>query len=130
MQTPGLLPFSGDRQTPFVRTLTFTGIDLTSAVMKAQVRDRKDGGTVRADLATVLTVNTEGLYLVSAGSVGGTMTSVVVMRINESTMEAMPYGTEIGDDLDLYWDMHITPSGGVKQRYLHGAFTLRAGVTQ
>jgi hypothetical protein len=130
MQDPGNLPLEADRQTPFIYTLTFQGIDLTSAVMKAQVRDRKDGGTLRADLATVLTVNTEGLRLVSAGTVGGVMTSVVYMRINEATMEAMPLGDPAGDDLALFWDMHITPSGGVKEMYLRGTFTVRAGVTQ
>lgn len=130
MLKPGNLPLSADRQTPFVCTLTFQGIDLTDAVMKAQVRDRKDGGTVRADLALVTMANTEGLRLLSAGAVDGVMTSLVYLRINEATMEAMPFGTEIGDDLGLWWDMHITPSGGVKENYLHGAFTVRAGVTQ
>jgi hypothetical protein len=130
MQTPGNLPLEGDRYTPFLRTLTFQGIDLTGAVMSAQVRDRKDGGTVRADLDTVLSSSAEGIYLVSAGTVEGVLTSVITIRINEATMEAFPFGTEIGDDLDLWWDMHITPSGGTKQKYLHGVFTLRSGVTQ
>lgn len=130
MQSPGKLPLAGDRWTPFVRTLTFRGIDLTGAVLKAQVRDRKDGGYVRADLATVETANTQGLRLLSAGTVDGVLTSVVYMRINESTMEAINAATEVGDDAALYWDMHITPSGGVKQLYLFGPFTVRAGVTQ
>jgi hypothetical protein len=130
MNRPGNLPLAGDRQTPFVATLTFRGIDLTGAVMKAQVRDRKDGGTVRADLATVATANTEGLRLLSAGTVDGVLTSVVYVRINEATMEAMPLGAPAGADLALWWDMHITPSGGVKQKYLFGTFTVRAGVTQ
>lgn len=130
MLKPGLLPLSADRFTPFIATLTFVGIDLTAAVMKAQVRDRKDGGAVRADLATVTLANTEGLRLLSAGTVDGVMTSVVYMRVNEATMEAMPLGAEIGDDLDLYWDLQVTPSGGVKGVYLYGPFIVRAGVTQ
>jgi hypothetical protein len=130
MQSPGNLPLEGDRYTPFVRTLTFTGIDLTGATMAAQVRDRKDGGAVRANLGTTGSATAEGIHLVSAGLVEGVMTSVVTIRMDEATMEAMPYGTEIGDDLDLWWDMHITPSGGDKQKYLHGVFTIRAGVTQ
>lgn len=130
MERPGNLDLSGDRQTLVLRTLTFEGIDLTDAVMKAQVRDRKDGGAVRVDLATVGSITSEGLKLVSAGDVGGVMTSVVSMRINEATMEAMPFGDPIGDDLLLYWDMHITPDGGVKEKYLYGTFTVRAGVTQ
>jgi hypothetical protein len=130
MQSPGRLDLRADRYTPMVRVLTFLGIDLTDAVMKMQVRDRKDGGTVRADLATVGSVGTEGVTLVSAAEVDDVMTSVVSIRINEATMEAMPTGTEIGDDLGLWWDMHITPDGGIKEKYLHGSFTVRAGVTQ
>lgn len=130
MLRPGLLPLSADRFTPFIATLTFAGIDLTGAVMKAQVRDRKDGGTVRADLATVTLANTEGLRLLSAGLVAGVMTSVVYMRINEATMDAMPEAAPIGDDLELYWDLHVTPSGGVKGVYLYGPFIVRAGVTE
>lgn len=130
MLRPGLLPLSADRFAPFVATLTFEGIDLTGAVLKAQVRDRKDGGTVRADLATVTDEDTEGLRLLSAGLVDGVMTSVVYVLIDEATMESIPEAAAIGDDLDLYWDLHVTPSGGVKGVYLYGAFIVRAGVTQ
>lgn len=130
MESPGRLDFGADRFTPFIRTLTFRGIDLTGAVMVAQVRSRKDGGALYADLETVLTANTEGLRLVSAGTVEGVVTSEVYMRINEATMEAMPYATERGDDHPIWWDMHITPAGSVKQKYLYGTFTVRAGVTE
>ncbi len=52
------------------------------------------------------------------------------MRINEATMEAMPDAPEIGDDIELVWDMHITPSGGVKAVYFTGKFTVRDGSTE
>lgn len=131
MENPGRLPLNGDRWTPFVRTLTFRGIDLTSAVMKAQVRLLPDaGGSALVDLATVGSIATEGLKLVSAGTVDGVMTSVVNMRINEATMEAMPAAPVLGDDWEGEWDMHITPNGGVKEKYLYGSFAVRAGVTQ
>jgi hypothetical protein len=130
MLSPGRVDLTGDRFTPFIREISFAPIDLTAAVMKAQVRDRKDGGTIRADLATVTIAGTEGLRLDSVSAIGGITTSIVTMRINESTMEAIPYGTERGDDLLLYWDLHITPSGGAKEVYLFGNFTVLAGVTE
>lgn len=130
MFKPGVLNLNADRYTPFVATVTFSGIDLTDAVMAMEVRDRPDGGTVRAALATVTLANAQGVRLVSTGTVEGVATSIVAIRINEATMEAMPTAPEIGDDLTLYWDMHITPDGGVKQVYLRGTFTIRAGVTQ
>lgn len=131
MEQPGYLPLNGDRWTPFVRTFTFEGIDLTSAVMAAQIRLEPDTpGSPIVSLATVGTVNTQGLRLVSAGLISDVMTSIVYMQINETTMEAMPEGNEPGDDVELAWDMHITPSGGVKEKYLYGPFKVRAGVTQ
>lgn len=130
MQRPGRLPLEGDRWTAFVRTLTFQGADWTGATFAMQVRDRKDGGFLRADLGTVASASAEGVRLISAGLVDGVMTSVVGIRINETTMEDIDAATEAGEDADIWWDMHITPSGGVKQKYLYGPFKIRAGVTQ
>jgi hypothetical protein len=151
MQSPGRLPLDGDRWTPFVRTLQFEGIDFTGATFAMQVRDRKDGGALRADLETVDSGSSEGVRLIY----GGTATvdehieadrideipqgmsgdddltlSLVGIRINESTMEAMTPATEIGADATAYWDLHVTPSGGLKDLYLFGPFTIRAGVTE
>ena len=64
MILPGKLDLLADRFTPFVTPLTITGIDLSGAVFIAQVRDRKNGGTIRADLATVGSIATEGIKLV------------------------------------------------------------------
>lgn len=127
---PGTVNLQADRYTPYEENFIFAGIDLTDSVMKAQVRDRRDGGAIRATLNTVTMENTEGLRLVSAGEIDGIMTSAVAMFIDEATMEAMPSGLEIGDDIDLYWDLHITPDGGVKRNYLRGLFTVLAGATQ
>lgn len=127
---PGRYDLVADRYTPCVRDIIFSGIDLTDAVMTAQVRDRRDGGALRADLDTVLVAGTEGIFLVSAGEIDGIMTSAVTLQIDKDTMGDMPFGAEIGDDIDLYWDMHITPDGGVEEVYLYGLFTVRAGVTE
>lgn len=148
--TPGNLPLAGDRYTPFLETLVFLNLDFTAAVFKLQVRARKDGGPLYADLGTVTTA-AEGVRLLYGGTdtiaahiAAGRLSAVpsgyvsgdsialsqATIRINEATMEAMPLGTEAGDDLELFWDLHITPSGGMKQVYVEGPFTVRAGVTQ
>jgi hypothetical protein len=151
MQSPGRLPLGGDRWTPFVRTMTFEDIDLTDAVFKMQVRDRRDGGQLRADLDTVTTAATEGVRLIYVGTdtvaahiaahrideapPGMTdddtlLLSVIEVWIAEDTMVSMTPATEIGDDAEAYWDLHVTPSGGVKELFLYGSFTIRAGVTE
>lgn len=146
-----------DRFTPLSRTITVKGADLTGATFKMQVRDRRNGGTVRADLATVVSSSAEGVRLVSVTTStvaehveAGRLTaaeqaslgladdddltiSVIGYRINESTMEAMPDGDdglEADADVPLTWDMHITPSGGLKFVAFAGDFTVKAGATE
>jgi hypothetical protein len=151
MQSPGKLPLYGDRWTPLVRTFELRGIDLTGATFALQVRDRKDGGALRADLATVMSSSAEGVLLIYGGTAtvsahitagriaavpegmveGDSLTLTLLgVRINESTMEAMTPATEVGDDAPAWWDLHVTPSGGLKDVFLQGPFIIRAGVTE
>lgn len=148
----GVLPIVADRWTAFTKTLSFIGIDWTDAVFAAQVRTEPDvSGPPLVDLATVGTSAAEGVHLIYAGSdtidahvaagrlddvpegFAGTdaaLLSQVGIRINEATMEGLPFPAERGDDLQLAWDLHITPAGGLKEKWLEGRFTVHAGVTQ
>ena len=150
--TPGNLPIGADRWTAYIETLQFFDLDLTDAVFAMQVRQIPDApGDPLIALTTVESGAAEGVRLIYAGTAtvaahvaagrlgeipegydGGDtlLLSLVGIRINESTMEEMPFPSELGDDLALAWDMHITPSGALKQRYLFGTFTVRAGATQ
>lgn len=153
MDTPASIDWAADRYVPFIRTMAFVDFDFTGATFAMQVRDRKDGGAVRADLATVTTASAEGVRLIYGGTdtvanhiAAGRLTqeqadargytsgqslemSQVGIRINETTMEAMPFAAEIGDDRTEYWDIQITPLGGTKDVYARGKFIVRAGVT-
>lgn len=130
MIVPGRLDLVAFRFTPFVTPLVITGIDLTGAAFAAQVRDRWNGGALRVDLTTVGSVATEGITLVSATTIAGVSYSTLSLRIDEATMEAMPEAPEFDGDLELVWDMHITPLGGVKAVYLSGKFSVLAGSTE
>jgi hypothetical protein len=154
MQEPASVDLKGDRYVPYLETIPVLEENFTGGTFKMQVRDRKDGGTLRADLLTVASMASEGVSLVYGGTdtvtnhiaagrldqedadqlglVGGDslVMSVLGIRINESTMEAMPFANEIGDDQVLYYDMHITPSGSTKDLWFGGTFTVRAGATQ
>jgi hypothetical protein len=123
MQSPATVAIMADRWTPFVRTLQIGGLSLTSATISMQVRQYYDApGSALVSLSTVGSPSTEGIYIASATELS--------IRINEWTMEDLPAATEVGDDLVLYYDIHITPSGGVKQVYVRGTFTVRGGATQ
>lgn len=149
---PGRLDLEGGRWVPFVHTLTMRGVDLTGATFAMQVRLTGDAsGSALVDLATVATAAEEGVRLIYGGtdtidnhiaagrlsevpdgSAGGDSLALTQLgiRINETTMEGLPFPTERGDDATLAWDMHITPSGALKQVWLEGSFTVKAGVTQ
>ncbi len=151
MIEPGRYDIGADRWVACIRTFAFVGFNFTSATFVAQVRLTADAtGSPLVDLSTVATAAEEGLRLIyggtdtianhiAAGRLGEvpdgytSATSVALsqigMRINESTMEGLPFPSERGGDVTLAWDMHITPSGGIKDKYLGGEFVVRSGVT-
>jgi hypothetical protein len=153
MQQPARIDLFGDRYVPLLTTITVLEQDFTGATFNMQVRDRKDGGALRADLDTVANLTLEGVCIVYADTdtvtnhiAAGRMTqedadslglagadnlevSVLGIRVNEATMEAMPFAEEIGDDVELVYDLQISPSGGTNDVWVLGSFTVRAGVT-
>lgn len=110
----------GNRFAPHTDYLDFEGFNFAGATFKLQIRDRKNGGTVRADLVPTVSVST----------VEGLPTSRVSWAVSEVEMEAMPLASELESDVVLWLDMHITPSGGVKFVPVEGTFTVKAGVTE
>jgi hypothetical protein len=152
MEQPANMPISADRWVACIRTLAFIGFDFTGADFLAQVRLTADAiGSPLVNLATVTLSTAEGIRLIYGGTdtitnhiAAGRLTavppgyspsssvalSVLGLRINETTMEGLPFTNPRGGDEGLVWDMHITPSGGIKDKYCGGTFTVRAGVTQ
>lgn len=151
MIQPGRYDIGADRWVACTRTLAFVGLDFTAATFAMQVRLFADAsGSPMISLATVTTAAAEGVRLISAATdtvanhvaagrlaqvPDGMTTSTVValslvgIRINKATMGALPFPAERGTDLALAWDLHITPSGGLEDKYIGGAFIVRAGVT-
>lgn len=159
MIEPGRYDISADRWVACIRVFTFVGFDFTAGVFKAQVRLKPDlTGTPLVDLANAAS-NAEGLSLLYGGTdtianhiTAGRLAEVpdatnpatgnpylptdmvalsqLQLRINETTMEGLPAAAEVGDNSELAWDLHITPNGGIKDKWLGGDFTVRAGVTQ
>lgn len=152
MDQPARYNIGADRWVACIRSFSFIGVDFTDAVFAAQVRLTGDAiGSPLVDLATVGSGASEGVYLTYGGtdtianhiaagrlyevpdgyqSTDSVALSVVGLRINETTMEGLPFPGERGDDAELVWDMHITPSGGIKDKWIGGDFIVRAGATQ
>ena len=127
-------PLAGWRTVACEAQAIIHGHDLTGASFFAEVRDRRDGGAVRATLNTVTSASAQGIRLASVDNSAGYPISTIALRINETTMEAIPpaisLGVEPGDNLDLEWGMHLTPSGGLKFMAFNGPFVVYPGVPQ
>lgn len=152
MINPGYVALAADRRTPFTATLRLKGVDLTDAVLAAQVRLYPDAaGDPLINLAQVGTSSAEGVRIIYAGTdtvtnhiAAGRLQSVPTgmatgdsmvltllgIRVNETTMEGLPESSPPGRDVTLAWDAHITPSGGLKGKWFAGPFIVRAGVTR
>lgn len=151
MEGPALIDIHADRHVACYRRLSFVGFDFTGADFVAQVRKTPEAtGSALIDLATTGSTATQGIRLAYSGTAdvvdhisNGYLTvvpdgldldtpvalSVVVIQILETGMEGLPLASVRSKDLTLYWDMHITPSGGIKDKYAGGEFLVRAGVT-
>ena len=152
MIQPGRLDLAADRWVACIRTLPIVNADLTGAAFSLQVRLAPDTpGSALISLGNAASAAAEGVRVVEAATVtvashiaagrlnevpngyaliDSVAVTVLGLRINESTMEGLPPAAETGMDLDCAWDLHITPSGSIKDKYAGGKFTIRAGVTQ
>lgn len=114
-------PIRANRYTPHNDFIDVVGVDLTDASFAMQVRDARNGGTLRADVVPTVAVTTEG----------GVTTSRISWFIDEVTMEAMPLDeVRPATDKTFYYDILITPSGGSGFIGVRGLFIVGAGVTQ
>jgi len=118
---PAIVALTADRFVPWNFVIRFTDIDLTLAAMTMQVRQLPDAtGTPLLSL--------ENGSEITLALVGADTTATI--SVAEAVMEALPAAPEVGQDLTLYYDIHITPYGGTKGVYFKGTFTVIAGVTQ
>lgn len=125
MITPATLHLTANRHAPFVYMIEVPDYDLGAATLAMQIRLVPDApGSPLVDLA-IAAAGSQGLSVVVAAG-----DSTITIQIDEATLEALPAAGETGDDLDLWYDMAVTPSGGVKSIWFRGLFTVRAGVTQ
>lgn len=113
-----------NRWTPFQEEILFEGFNYSGATFAGSVRAVRDSGG--AALAAF------SFTAPSVATANGLDTTSVTMSLTEAAVEGLPLpaSPELGDDVVLYWDMHITPSGRPKFRALEGTFTVAAGVHQ
>lgn len=127
MMAAGQLKVLVNRWQPARIELDFVGYDFSDQLMKCEVRAYRDAPTALISLGNAASP-AEGIS-VTVTTTDDVPTSTVVIRINETTIEGLPFTNPRGTDLDLVWDL-VIGSGSAKLRWLEGPVTVRGGSTQ
>jgi hypothetical protein len=151
MQFPANTPLYADRNVAFDATVMFVGWDFTAATIRMQVRLAPDtSGTPLINLATGgsgVTVDYAGTDTVANHISAGRITpeqipsgyevtdqmtlSLVTFSVAKAAMAlASVPAAENGDDINLAYDILVTPGGGAEDKYQYGPFVVRGTVTQ
>lgn len=132
------LPLLAYKRVPFLEpdgtTFVIVGPNWSAATYRMQVRNAP--GDTGAPLVT-LTNQAAGTQGISASYVADYVmpdgseapATKVLIQINETTIEGWALGTPYDEPVELFYDLHITPSGGTKINYCGGKFTIAPGVT-
>ncbi|QQN73881.1 hypothetical protein [Croceicoccus sp. YJ47] len=118
-------PLVAWRATPLVEQIIVEGFDLSSATFRLEVRDRRDGGQLRAGLNNASNGN-EGIEVTGVETIDGMPVTFIELRIDQATIDAMPPAPEAGEDVALVWGMFILTVGGSKFMAFDGPFILKA----
>lgn len=118
-------------------TFAFVGENWTGAAFAMHIRNNPgDTGSALISLSGAsagsqgvsVTYDADYLY-VDKGVEITAPASLVLVQIDEATLEALSLGTPSDDPVELHYDLHVTPSGGTKRVAAYGAFNLMPGVT-
>lgn len=123
------------KRVPFLDSLAIEGANLTTATFKMEIRNLPgDTGTALVTLNGA-SAGSEGISCTYDPSYADPETgepfaaSIVLIQINEATMEALATGTPTNAAVELAYDIHVTPVSGPKFVLCYGKFTYSPGVT-
>ena len=129
------LPIYAFKRVPFLDSVAILGPDYTGAAFAMHIRNNNgDTGTPLVSLAGA-TAGTQGISVTYDAAyiyneAGNTApASLILIQIDEATLEALTLNNPANEPMVLYYDLHVTPSGGVKRVELLGTFTIYPGVT-
>lgn len=137
-----IIDLTADKRVPFLdedgATFVFVGENFAGSVCAMHVRNNPgDTGTPILSL-TDATAGTQGIsvsydpdyfYVDEKGVEQSAPASLVLIQIDEATIETLPLGTPNDKPLDLHYDLHVTPTGAPKRVVAAGRFIIKPGVT-
>lgn len=115
--------------------IVILGLDWSGATFKMEIRTNPgDTGTALVSL-TNASAGAQGISATYnatyAHPVTGAEVPATIIRplINETTIEGLALGARPSDPVDLFYDLHVTPSGSTKRVIMRGKFVIDPGVT-
>lgn len=120
------------KRVPFADDLAVIGPDYSDAAFSMQIRQRwGDTGSPLLTVGVTATYDPAYVYFDPRRkiTVGPTPATVLALAVSEATIEALPLAADEEKPLELVYDLHITPSGGVKRVVMAGAFIIYPGST-
>lgn len=136
------IDLSADKRVPFIdedgATIAFVGENFAGGSYAMHIRNNPgDTGTPIVSLAGA-TAGTQGIsviydldyvYVDEKGDEQTGPASLVLIQIDETTIEALSLGTPTDKPVNLHYDLHVTPSGAPKRVVSAGKFIIKPGVT-
>lgn len=123
------------KRVPFVDDIAILGPNYTGAAFAMHIRNRNgDTGTPLVSLAGA-TAGTQGVSVTYDATyvyndVGDTApASLIKIQVDEATLEALSLNNPTDKPVVLAYDLHLTPSGGIKRVELFGQFIINPGAT-
>lgn len=131
------LDIAAFKRVPFDDDVVIIGENLTGATFTMHIRAHPgDSGSAPVSLANAsppsqgLSVTYDSAYQYQDGNELITApASKIRICIDETTLEGLSLGTPYDEPVELFYDLHTTPSGGAKRVQFGGKFILKPGVT-
>ena len=136
------IDLNADKRVPFIdedgATIVFVGENFAGGTYAMHIRANPgDIGTPVLSLAGAsagtqgisVTYDLEYIYVDEKGVEQEGPASLVLIQIDETTLEGLSLGTPTDKPVTLHYDLHITPSGAPKRVVAQGRFIINPGVT-
>lgn len=136
------IPLTAYKRVPFLDedgvTIAFPGENFAGGAYAMHIRGNPgDTGVAILSLAGAapgsqgisVTYDTDYVYVDETGTEQEGPASLVLIQIDEATLEGLSLGTPTDKAVTLYYDLHVTPSGSFKRVVAQGKFIIYPGVT-
>ena len=117
--------WTAQRGVSFIDRTAYFGFDYRDATFTVEVRRYRDQSGAPLLALTNAAANAQGVS-VEYREVDGVPLSIVQTRINETSVEGLPFTSPRGGNVELQFAQDIAGGGHIKQRRLQGPLIVEA----